>query len=303
MSGFCQASRGRAPSCYGTLLGVLRITRRNDAFYLIGIGKEISFMMQTSPSAQNASTAQNTGTAAGPASASQELADQSLPSTPRTGFFSKMSGVAAMTLAMAGAEVPSAQAQEQPPQAPTPIVAPAIPGVPVGGVRVVAPPPPEVVADRTKSNVTVLKGREFGVDDYGTAILAKDCAVRGIGETKVGKPSRGEAMRAIAEGVEHIKLMNGGAIPAGYEVNLVIQSKTGAVIRPLNPDSVPAIANISTHAMGAANRDPKNNAAITAFTKEVSMRLFRSGADTIDISFIGRDFRSSAEVTVELVKR
>jgi hypothetical protein len=205
-----------------------------------------------------------------------------------------------MTVALATTEAP-AQTPTYVPISPNPVVAPEVPkAVPVA-VPVAAP----VMTD--KCDVTQLKDRKFCLDDDGNVLIPRKTQVRQIGKPAQGLPSYGEAFRAICEGVEHLKNLNGGQIPAGHDVKLRIRGQNGEDIisrsLTLNPQKLSTNADLCPAALNAAMADPMNKKAIEAIRKEVDIHVVRTGEDTLTVTFIGKEGGQAVQLTVELAPR
>lgn len=201
-----------------------------------------------------------------------------------------------MTVALATTEAP-AQTPTYAPISPTPAVAPQVPNaVPVAAA---------VMTD--KCDVTQLKDRKFCMDDDGNVLIPRKTMVRNIGQTVQGLPSYGEAFRAICEGVEHIKNLNGGQIPAGHDVKLRIKGKNGedTISRSLtlNPKRLVGNADLCPDALNKAMADPMNKKAIEAIRNELNIHVERTGKDTLSVTFIGKEPGQAVLLTVELVPR
>jgi hypothetical protein len=145
------------------------------------------------------------------------------------------------------------------------------------------------------------------MDDDGNVLVPQRTQVRRIGQEIQGLPSNGEAFRAICEGVEHLKSMNGGQIPPGNDVKLRIRTQNGddLVSRSLilNPAKLSTIADLCPAALNAAMADQMNNKAIEAIRKELNMHVLRTGKETLTVTFIGKDPGESVMLSVELAPR
>jgi hypothetical protein len=145
------------------------------------------------------------------------------------------------------------------------------------------------------------------LDDDGNSLIFRKSQIRKVGQEIQGKPSLGESFRAICEGVEHIKSMNGGVIPPGNDVKLRIVTQNGEdfVSRSLvlNPHTLVSPDKLTPDALNKAMADPGNRKAINAIHEgDVHMHIIRSNEQTARETFIGKD-GGSASVTVELSPR
>ncbi|MEY4669612.1 MAG: hypothetical protein RL518_2311 [Pseudomonadota bacterium] len=220
--------------------------------------------------------------------AQQDMSTASMPTTNRVALFYRMVSLAAMSVALSTDKV---VAQEPVVPGPgTPAVAPAVPGAQAK------------VTDKT--NITQLTDRNFCMDDRGNVLTADRTQVRRIGQSVQGTPSKGEALRAICEGIEELKRLNEGKLPEGRDVTLRIVAQSGedAVNRSLklNPNKLSDIEGLSPEALGASLADPMNRKAIEAIRKEVNMHVVRTGAETITVTFIGKERGQNVSLFVEL---
>ena len=175
-------------------------------------------------------------------------------------------------------------------------------GPPAGGKAV----PGNAPAITDKSNITQLPNRGFCMDDDGNVLVPRLTQVRRIGQEIKGLPSNGEAFRAICEGVEHLKSMNGGQIPPGNDVKLWIRDQNGDnLVKPvtLNPAKLSTIADLCPLALNAAMADPMNRRAIERIRNEVDIHVLRTGKETLTVTFIGKDPGESVMLSVELAPR
>jgi hypothetical protein len=175
-------------------------------------------------------------------------------------------------------------------------------GPPAGGKAV----PGNAPAMTDKSNITQLPNRGFCMDDDGNVLVPRRTQVRRIGQQIQGLPSNGEAFRAICEGVEHLKSMNGGQIPPGNVVKLCIRAQNGEnLVRPvtLNPATLSTIDDLCPAALNAAMADPINKKAIERIRNEVNIHVLRTGQETLTVTFIGKDPGESVMLSVELAPR
>jgi hypothetical protein len=175
-------------------------------------------------------------------------------------------------------------------------------GPPAGGKAV----PGNAPAITDKSNITQLPNRGFCMDDGGRVLVLDESQVHRIGQEVQGLPSNGEAFRAICEGVEHLKSMNGGQIPPGNDVKLWIRDQNGEnLVRPvtLNPAKLSTIADLCPAALNAAMADPMNRKAIDKIRSEVNIHVLRTGQETLTVTFIAKDPGESVMLSVELAPR
>ena len=232
--------------------------------------------------------------------AQSEFKQESMPTTSRTNIFSRAASVAAMTVALATTEAP-AQTPATVPVPPTPAVAPAVPMA----TPAAAPVAEQVMTDKT--NITKLEDRKFCMDDDGNVLIPRKTQVRQIGQTVQGLPSYGEAFRAICEGVERLKDLNGGQIPPGQDVKLRIRAQNGedTINRslPLNPKRLVGNADLCPDAVNKTMADPMNKKALEAIRNELNIHVERTGKDTVTITFIGKEPGQAVLLTVELAPR
>lgn len=258
---------------------------------------------------QKTDTAQPIATQPGP-----DLKNQEMPSTSRTNVFSRMASVAAMSVALAS-EPAVAQSPTNAPTSPTPTA----PGT--NAYRVLSPAevqqyvstqvPPENAApaagpaiNATKSNVTVLEKRPFCMDDEGNVLNLRDprLQVRRTGQSVEGSPSKGESLRVIAEGVAHLKQMNGGQIPEGYNVKLVVSRSGASTVCLINPNVVPDIVNLSPISFDAAMRDPLTKQAIMTLHEGVHVNV-RNVGGLMTMTFKEKNANTPLALSVELEKQ
>jgi hypothetical protein len=173
-----------------------------------------------------------------------------------------------------------------------------------------APPAPAPAAapaiDTTKSNVTVIEKRPFCMDDKGNVLRFGDRRLQ-VNDPRrpvvIGSPSFGESLRVIAEGVAHLKQMNGGVIPDGCNVKVVV-NRPGAVTGYLiNPNVVPDIANLSPATLAAARQDPLTGQAITGIHENIHIHVKHVGGGLMTMTFKEKNRDTPLSLSVELEKR
>lgn len=246
-----------------------------------------------------------------------DLKNEGMPLASRTNMLSRIAGVAAMSVALAS-EPAVAQSPTNAPMSPNPATAPATPGyrvlTPEEVAAQVAPqtaaPAPAAPApaagpaiDPTKSNVTVLEKRPFCMDDEGNVLVVgnRRLQVR-PGQTREGIPSKGECLRAIAEGVAHLKQMNGGGLPEGCNVKVVLYRAGGENKSIINPNVVPDIVNLSPTTFRAAMADPLTERAVMSLY-EGTLLTVRNQGNSVTMTFKDRKDGQPVAIAVELEKR
>jgi len=156
-----------------------------------------------------------------------------------------------------------------------------------------------------KSNITQLANRAFCMNDRGNVLLPERSQVPHIGERIQGTPSYGEALRAICEGVQHLKDMNGGTLPDGHPVTLQIKIRNGedTVSREikLNPDSLSSVANLGPAALRSAMADPMNRKAIQAIRNSVDLEVVHNAPGALTSTFLGKEPGEKVSLTVALM--
>jgi len=161
---------------------------------------------------------------------------------------------------------------------------------------------PTVMTD--KSNITQLANRGFCMNDRGNVLLPKHSQVPHVGERIQGTPPYGEALRAICEGVQHLKDMNGGTLPDGRPVTLHIKTRNGEdmVSREikLNPDTLSSVANLGPAALRSAMLDPMNRKAIEAIRNSVDLDVVHNEPGALTSTFIGKERGEKVSLNVEL---
>ncbi len=162
---------------------------------------------------------------------------------------------------------------------------------------------PTVMTD--KSNITQLANRAFCMNDRGNVLLPERSQVPHIGERIQGTPSYGEALRAICEGVQHLKDMNGGTLPDGRPVTLQIKTRNGEdmVSREikLKPDTLSSVANLGPAALRSAMADPMNRKAIEAIRNSVDLEVVHNAPGALTSTFIGKEPGEKVSLTVALM--
>ena len=255
---------------------------------------------------QNTDTAQTKTTQTQP-----DFKNEAMPATNRTNMFTKMAGVAAMSMALAS-EPAVAQSPTNAPASPTPATAPG-----ASGYRVLSPEEVQqyistqvapanaapaqgggVVKDTTKVPVTVLEKRLFCMDNDGSRRLQ----VGPPGKTIEGTPSKGECLRAIAEGIAELKQRNGGIIPDGYNVKVVLLRTSGESKSYINPNVVPDLLHLSPLTLRAAMADPVTEAAIMSIYDTTRLAVKNEG-DSMTMTFKDKHGNRPVALTVELEKR
>ena len=261
---------------------------------------------------QNTDTAQTKTTLMQP-----DLRNEVMPVTNRTNMFTKMAGVAAMSMALAS-EPAVAQSPTNAPASPTPATAPG-----ASGYRVLSPEEVQqyistqvapanaapaqgggVVKDTTKVPVTVLEKRLFCMDNEGNilALGSRRLQVGPPGKTIEGTPSKGECLRAIAEGIAELKQMNGGVIPDGYNVKVVLLRTSGESKSYINPNVVPDLLHLSPLTLRSAMADPVTEAAIMSIHDATRLAVKNEG-DSMTMTFKDKHGNRPVALTVELEKR
>ena len=222
-----------------------------------------------------------------------------------------------MSMALAS-EPAVAQSPTNGPASPTPATAPG-----ASGYRVLSPeevqqyistqvapanaapaPAAEPSLKGAKSIVTVLEKRPFCMDDEGNilALGNRRLQVGRPGQTLEGPPSKGECLRAIAEGVAHLKQMNGGVIPDGYNVKMVLYKTSGESKAYINPNVVPDVLQLSPVTFRAAMADPLTEAAIMSLHDATRLAVKNEGG-AMTMTFKDRHGNKPVALAVELEKR
>ena len=261
---------------------------------------------------QNTENARTTASQAQP-----DLKNEGMPSTNRTSMLSKMAGVAAMSMALAS-EPAVAQSPTNSPTSPNPATAPATPAYRVLNpeeaqqyVSIQVPPKPAAPApaagpaiDPTKSNVTVLERRPFALDDEGNmlALGNRRLQVGRPGQTLEGTPSKGECFRVIAEGIAHLKQMNGGVIPDGHNVRVVLYKTGGESKSYINPNVVPDIVQLSPRTFREAMADQLTEGAIMSLYEGTRLAVKNDGGG-MTMTFMDKKGNQPVTIIVELEKR
>ena len=261
---------------------------------------------------QNTDTAQTKTTLMQP-----DLRNEVMPVTNRTNMFTKMAGVAAMSMALAS-EPAVAQSPTNAPASPTPATAPGAPAyrvlTPAEAQHYVATQvPPQTAAPApaaepalkgAKSIVTILEKRPFCMDDEGNilALGNRRLQVGRPGQTLEGTPSKGECLRAIAEGIAHLKQMNGGVIPDGYNVKVVLLRTSGESKSYINPNVVPDLLQLSPLTLRAAMADPVTEAAIMSIHDATRLAVKNEGG-SMTMTFKDKHGNKPVALAVELEKR
>lgn len=247
-----------------------------------------------------------------------DLKNAGMPATNRTNMFTKMAGVAAMSMAL-GSEPALAQSPTNAPTSPTPATAAATPGY-----RVLSPeeaqqytaaqaaPPSAAPAapaagpamNPNQSIVTVLEKRPFCVDQRGAVLPFGDrrLTIGLAGETRQGAPSYGECLRVMAEGVAHLKQMNGGVIPGDCNVKVVVYRPNDELKLYINPNVVPDIVHLSPQALRAALADNVTKNAITKLNSETLLAVKNEG-NSLTMTYKDQKTKGPVTLTVELEKR
>lgn len=155
-----------------------------------------------------------------------------------------------------------------------------------------------------KSNITELANRRFCMDDRGNVLLPSQSQVPHTGEHIQGKPSYGEALRALCEGVEHLKSMNGGALPEGHSVKLQIKTRNGEDTASreitLNPETLSSISHLGPAALRSAMADPVNRKAIEAIRSSVDLKVVNNDPGVLTSTFVGKEPGERVFLSVEL---
>lgn len=252
--------------------------------------------------------------------AQKDLKNHEMPSINSTSWWSKLTSVFAMSVALAS-EPALAQSPTNAPTTPTPATAPATPGYRVlseaEAQQYIAAQVPDtnagpaapgqgggVVKDPTKALITVIKDKPFCMDDDGNILTLKDrrLQVRHPGQIVEGRPSKGECLRAIAEGVAYLKQMNGGVIPDGCNVKVVVYRQGGEAKSYLNPNVIPEIVQLSPATFRAAMADPLTEEAIMSLHEGIHIHV-RNVGGLMTMTYKDKKGNRPIALTVELEKR
>jgi len=153
------------------------------------------------------------------------------------------------------------------------------------------------------ADMSTLANRQGVRDGTGKWVSVQDYGLGERGAVRLDKVSDGEAYHVIAHGVQQLKAQNGGRIPDGFAVQMIIRTRQSHTVRPIDPTTLPAKSvEMTERSVTDGLKEKTIGPAVRQIQTSLSERHEVTGPDSLTTRFYGADGQKPASLSFKLVR-